>query len=157
MTTSERPGTAATGREPTGAPRYVVGVDGSEPSIEALRWALSHAAMTGAEVVAVAMWHFPPVGLERPSLGRKLHAEAETMVERAVAEAVADSHGLVSVSTEVYQYPAAERLIDMSEHADLVVVGRRSRHALGPLGSVSERVATHAHCPVVVIPAGTTG
>ena len=37
----------------------VVGVDGSEASLDALRWALTHAASTGATVRAVTAWAFP--------------------------------------------------------------------------------------------------
>ena len=135
-------------------PQYLVGVDGTEPSIDALVWAIERAAESGAAVTAVAMWHFPPVSLERPSLAQKLHHQTEEMVADAVAEARrrAATDRDVPVTTEVYQYPAAERLVDMSARADLVVVGRRSRRGLGSLGSVSERVAAHAHCPVVVIP-----
>ena len=137
-------------------PHYLVGVDGTAPSIDALVWAIDHAAASGAEVTAVAMWHFPPVAVERPSLARKIHHETEEMVADAVAQARsrAATDREVTVTTEVYQYPAAERLVDMSAHADLVVVGRRARRGLGTLGSVSERVASHAHCPVVVIPTG---
>lgn len=135
-------------------PLYVVGVDGSDPSIDALVWAIDRAAEAGADIRAVAMWHFPPVSIERPGLARRLHERSTEMLERSVAEArrrSAAGSG-VSVTAEVYQYPADLRLIDLSEQADLVVVGRRSRRGLAALGSVSERVASHAHCPVVVIP-----
>ncbi len=36
--------------------RIVVGVDGSEPSLAALRWAIRQAKLTGACVDAVAVW-----------------------------------------------------------------------------------------------------
>ena len=39
--------------------RIVVGVDGSESSIAALRWAIRQAKFTGARVDAVAVWRFP--------------------------------------------------------------------------------------------------
>lgn len=134
-------------------PIYVVGVDGSDVSIQGLVWAIDRAAADGATVDAVAMWHFPPVGVERPSTGQKIHAETEAMLDDAVDRARnlrPDTE--VEINTAVYQFPAADRLIAMSEGADLVVVGRRARHVLGNLGSVSSRVVSHAHCPVVVIP-----
>lgn len=149
-TGQSKPGQSEPGQD---HPRYVVGVDGSEPSSAALQWAVTRAAETGAEVVAVAMWHYPAVGLERPSVGRKIHSETEDMVHKIVEDvkAAADSPD-VNISSEVYQFPAADRLIDMSENADMVIVGRRSKRGLHSLGSVCERVASHAHCPVVVIP-----
>lgn len=150
------PQTPADGDDRSTSPRYVVGVDGSAPSVAALVWAIERAAETGASVRAVTTWHFPPLSIERPGLARRLHHRAEEQVAEAVVEArlrsTAQSQTEVEVTTEVYQYPADRRLIDLSAEADLVVIGRRSRRGLAALGSVSERVASHAHCPVVVIP-----
>jgi nucleotide-binding universal stress UspA family protein len=39
--------------------RIVVGVDGSEQSKHALRWAIEQAGMTGAVVAAVGVWQYP--------------------------------------------------------------------------------------------------
>ncbi len=103
------------------------------------------------------MWHFPPLAVERPSLASRLHDRTEQALASSVEaakERVGDEAGRVEVTCEVYQYPADLRLIDLSREADLVIVGRRSRRGLAALGSVSERVASHAHCPVVVIPPG---
>jgi nucleotide-binding universal stress UspA family protein len=41
--------------------RIVVGVDGSEPSKDALRWARFMADATGSAIDAVAVWHVAPV------------------------------------------------------------------------------------------------
>ncbi|MEZ5230611.1 MAG: universal stress protein, partial [Acidimicrobiales bacterium] len=45
-------------------------------------------------------------------------------------------------------------LVDISEHANLLVVGTRGRGALADtiLGSVSTHVASHATCPVAIVP-----
>src|SRR5581483_9962028 len=43
------------------AGRIVVGVDGSEPSKEALRWAAQQAEMTGSELEVVMTWNIPVV------------------------------------------------------------------------------------------------
>jgi len=45
--------------QPPGDRRIVVGVDGSPPSREALRWAVRQAALTGSVVDAVIAWHDP--------------------------------------------------------------------------------------------------
>src|SRR5439155_13113035 len=44
----------------SGQDRIVVGVDGSEPSKSALRWAARMSAMTGAPIDAVIAWQPPP-------------------------------------------------------------------------------------------------
>jgi len=41
-------------------PFIVIGVDGSEPSKDAVRWAAKQAELTGAELHAVTAWRFPP-------------------------------------------------------------------------------------------------
>ncbi len=43
-------------------PRIVAGVDGSDSSLSALRWAIRQARLTGAAVDAVAAWHYPTAG-----------------------------------------------------------------------------------------------
>lgn len=153
MTSPEPQATDGATSEPL---HYVVGVDGSPPSVNALTWAIERAAADGAEIRAVTMWHFPAMSVERPSLATRLHGQAEERLAKAVAEARARASAgeTVSVTTEVYQFPADLRLIDLSAEAALVIIGRRSRRGLAALGSVSERVASHAHCPVVVIPPG---
>jgi len=151
MTSTEPP--SSTG----GTLQYVVGVDGSGPSIDALTWAIERAASDGAAIRAVTMWHFPPLSVERPSLAERLHGQAEERLAAAVADARSRAAvgAEVTITSEVYQFPADLRLIDLSAKADLVVIGRRSRRGLAALGSVSERVASHSHCPVVVIPPGS--
>jgi nucleotide-binding universal stress UspA family protein len=42
-------------------------------------------------------------------------------------------------------------LIAAAEGADLVVLGNRGLHGLAALGSVSERVAHHAPCSILVV------
>jgi nucleotide-binding universal stress UspA family protein len=44
-----------------------------------------------------------------------------------------------------------EALVDASEQNDLIVVGSRGLHGMRALGSVAERVAHHAHCPVLIV------
>jgi nucleotide-binding universal stress UspA family protein len=44
-----------------------------------------------------------------------------------------------------------ETLTELSKEADLLVVGSRGLHGLRALGSVSERVAHHAQCSVLVV------
>jgi nucleotide-binding universal stress UspA family protein len=50
---------------------------------------------------------------------------------------------------------AAEELINASRDADLLVVGSRGAGGFTRLmmGSISDQVVHHAHCPIVVVPA----
>jgi nucleotide-binding universal stress UspA family protein len=59
----------------------------------------------------------------------------------------------VRVQPRVKQGNAAKLLIDLSEDADMLVVGTRGHGGFADLllGSVSQNVTAHAKCPVVVV------
>jgi nucleotide-binding universal stress UspA family protein len=59
----------------------------------------------------------------------------------------------VKIQTSVEQGNAAKVLIERSKGADLIVVGSRGRDGFAGmlLGSVSQHVVAHAHCPVAVV------
>jgi nucleotide-binding universal stress UspA family protein len=133
----------------------VVGVDGSEASRDALRWAIRYARMTGATVRAITVWHFPasfgwgPV----PAVPEMdLEADARAALKETI-EAAADTGEPVTIQTEVVEGPPALMLLRAAAHADLLVVGSRGHGAFAGmlLGSVSEHCVHHATCPVMVI------
>lgn len=141
----------------------VVGVDGSEASRDALRWALEEARLRGSSVLAVHAWQPPaipadvaPVPMHVPAydvteLQPRLEEAARTSLDRTVSD-VAGRAEDVDVRTAVIQGAAATVLIDSSRGAELVVIGSRGRGGFAGLllGSVSHQVAQHAACPVVI-------
>jgi nucleotide-binding universal stress UspA family protein len=145
------------------AGRIVVGVDGSEHGAAALRWAAEEAGLRGATVVAVHAWTFVPatavaepgmIPVAATDLMDDLALERE-VAERMLDDAVRDVLGDDEAAVERFlgDGPASDVLVDASEGADLVVVGSRGRGGIASavLGSVSQHVARHAHCPVVVV------
>jgi nucleotide-binding universal stress UspA family protein len=145
-------GPGAGGRE-----RVVVGIDGSEPSEAALRWALDEGAARKAVLQVVHAWEAPVIygpvagvsGSEVDAIESGAHRLVDDMIERLGEEAAA-----VDVERTVVPGGPASSLLDAADGADLVVVGRRGLGGFGRLllGSVSEHVARHAACPVVVVP-----
>lgn len=98
----------------------VVGVDGSAPSREALRWALQLATTAGAPIEAVAAWHLPPIGYGMAG-GPVYQPEADT---KAMLDVLVDEvAGAADVLRTVTEGGAARVLIDASRHARLLVVG----------------------------------
>jgi nucleotide-binding universal stress UspA family protein len=135
--------------------KIVVGVDGSQNAILALKWALAEARLRGDTVEVLHGWHFPylsdPTGIV-PLPTAALQESAEMVVADALAECAAEAMG-VSVTTRVEEATGAEFLIEASKDADLLVVGRRGHGGFLALvmGSLAQQVSAHAHCPVVVV------
>lgn len=137
----------------------LVGVDGSEESVAALRWAADYAKATGAVVRAVMAWHFPAaVGVPVGQAPKEIRQEAEQQQQRALAEAITGVYPdpVAGVQSELCYGHAAQVLIDESKDADLLVVGCRGHGAFAGmlLGSVSIHCVQNAACPVTVVRPG---
>jgi nucleotide-binding universal stress UspA family protein len=143
----------------------IVGLDESEHSKEALRWAIEEGRIHGSPVVAVHAWQppsVPPVaGLEPgaaavpmfdwPALVTEAENAATELAERIVREVAGDDPGTEVRAVAVEDAPASA-LVEAAKGADLVVVGSRGLGGFKGLvlGSVSHQVAQHAPCPVVI-------
>ncbi len=78
--------------------------------------------------------------------------DSKVAMEDAVAEVLGPDSG-IEITTEVIEGSPAHVLAELSKTASLVVVGCRGHGEFAGmlLGSVSEFLTAHAHCPVVVI------
>lgn len=144
----------------------VVGVDGSDASGAALRWAAEEARLRSAPLVAVHAWSFvpaQPIGdpgvlvVPAGDIAGQLDAEsaaARAVLMEAAAVALGDDPGL-EVEQRLVEGDPGDALVTASESAELVVVGSHGRSGLRAalLGSVSRHVTSHAACPVVVVKA----
>jgi len=133
--------------------RIVVGVDGSESSMAALRWAMRRATLDAARVEAVTAWEYPAWSGFPPPVAR---FDLEENARRSLAEAIASAAGEIpgcDVVARVVEGSAARVLIDAAKGAGMLVVGNRGHGGFTEalLGSVSQRCTHHAQCPVVVI------
>jgi nucleotide-binding universal stress UspA family protein len=133
----------------------VVGVDGSDTSRDAMRWAVSQAALTGAELRAVSSWRWPNY-ITRVPPGVDLGQETAEMLAEVVKEVLAENPqaaGTLAVSQHVVEGPAGPALLTQSHGATLLVVGARGRAAFPGmlLGSVAEYCVREGTCPVVVV------
>jgi nucleotide-binding universal stress UspA family protein len=137
-------------------PRIVAGVDGSDSSLSALRWAIRQAGLTGAAVDAIAAWHYPVSGYGYVPVGTGEDFDFEAITKKVLADAISSSlepGSDVRVRSYVIEGNAAQVLIDASKGAELLVVGSRGHGGFTEalLGSVSQHCVHYAHCPVVVI------
>jgi nucleotide-binding universal stress UspA family protein len=133
--------------------RIVVGVDGSQSSLDALSWAGRQAAITSASLDVVTTWEWPS------SYGWAVPVPEDFDPERdvrqtleATIEPVRAAYPEVQVTTRVVSGHPAPVLVDASKGAELLVVGSRGHGEFVGMviGSVSEYCASHAHCPVLV-------
>jgi nucleotide-binding universal stress UspA family protein len=139
-------------------PHIVVGVDGSPESDAALRFAYEEALLRGASLRIVCAWApgdtayigeaFAPT--VDGFLAAEHHAEE---ILRAALEGLAPDPAVGVEAISVEGQPAAV-LSEQSNGAELLVVGSRGRGATASLvlGSVSQGVAHHARCPIVIVP-----
>jgi nucleotide-binding universal stress UspA family protein len=134
--------------------RIVVGVDGSEGSATALRWALEEAALRHATVDVVHAWVYPYVGEASFALSEgEFEAQAQAVLDRSVEQGGPPPAGVV-VNPVLVHGPAAGALIDAAADADLLVLSSRGHGGFVGLllGSVSQQCVHHAPCPVVIVP-----
>jgi nucleotide-binding universal stress UspA family protein len=136
--------------------KIVVGVDGSESSLTALRWALGEARLRETEVELIHTWSLTPMvdpmGFASYVPIEELGVAAKQIVDE-VMKKVEEFVGKVKVTTRIARGPAAATLLEAAKDAQLLVVGRRGHGGFMGLllGSVAEQVAHHAPCPVVIV------
>lgn len=135
----------------------VVGHDGSRHADRALRWAAEWAHRTGLRLHVVRTWVLSSA--PRPHSWHPTYVPPMTDYEEAVREALEeDVRALelpadIVVSCHVVHGSPARRLVEVSVHADLLAVSSRGRGGFAGLvmGSTTDQVVRHAHCPVVVV------
>jgi nucleotide-binding universal stress UspA family protein len=135
------------------ANRVVVGIDGSDESKRALRWAQRLAQMTNASIDAVMSWNLPTnYGWSSVPVAWNPQDEMEKLLTATVDEVLGTPRP-ETVRLSVREGPAAKVLLDAAADATLLVVGSRGHGGFAGLllGSVSASVAEHATCPVLVV------
>jgi nucleotide-binding universal stress UspA family protein len=149
----------------------VVGVDGSESSKAALRWAAKLAPVIDCTVEAVIAWNSPvivwevlskgfpnPSGLDEIDSDEKIPIRMQPDVDamRELEETINDVFGLdrpVGLVTFALQGHPAEVLLEESKKSEMLIVGSRGHGGFAGLriGSVSSACIERATCPVLVV------
>jgi nucleotide-binding universal stress UspA family protein len=137
----------------------VVGHDGSRHADRALHWAARWAERVGCGLHVVRTWVLSSA--PRPGSWTPSYVPPLTDFERAVQDALlgevqaAQLPADLAVACHVVHGTPARRLVEVSSHAELLVVSSRGRGGFAGLvmGSTTDQVVRHARCPVVVIPA----
>ncbi|WP_435174556.1 universal stress protein [Halorussus sp. AFM4] len=147
--------------------KYLVAVDGSEPSMDALRYAVEQAAATGAEVLAVSVvvpeqfftgGDDPPMSYTETAdeLVSEDVEDAETEAQAALDEAaeVGEQTG-VEVETGMLYGEPVEAITEYADDQDVdaIYLGHRglSEEYEGLVGSTAKDVVGRATVPVTVV------
>jgi len=138
--------------------QIVVGIDGSPEGAAALEFAYEEARLRGLALRVVCVWSAAGAAYVgetfTPTADFFLEAEhhAEDVL-RAALEQLEPDPAVVVEAVSVEGNPANE-LVEQARDAALLVVGSRGRGATASfvLGSVSQSVAHHTRCPLVIVP-----
>ncbi|MFF5044808.1 universal stress protein [Streptomyces nigra] len=140
--------------------RIVVGVDGSDASTAALRWATEQARALHAEVVAVHAWEQAGPGLApyAPASACPTAAEQRDQASELLASTVREVFGPPTdraVQTVLVEGPPARVLLQQAHGALLLALGRTPHRQRGipAVGVVGRECLRHATVPVVTVPA----
>jgi nucleotide-binding universal stress UspA family protein len=139
--------------------RIVVGMEGSGGAKTALRWALCEAGYRNASVEVVTAYapsyvpatpDFNYVPLDPVDLEKEVGRMQAEVVEEVVQSM--DTSG-VEIRRRMGKGRPGDWLIAAAEGAAMLVVGSRGRGGFRGLrlGSVSQQIAHHADCPVVIV------
>lgn len=134
----------------------MVGVDGSESALHAVRWAADEARRRGTTLRVVHAYEipagYPPGFVDWHMLHEALAAQGRSWLDRARDAAEETVPGLTVEVLEV-RAGAVPTLVGKSEDAALLVLGTRGLGGFTGLliGSTAVELAARAHCPVVVV------
>lgn len=133
----------------------MVGIDGSDEAAAAVGWAVEQAGRMGAVIRAVAVWQQPlQFGVSAvPPPRKEFEAEARRWLAHALPALGPDEPG-AEIHTQTEEGDPSSVLLEQAADADLLVLGNHGRGALTGafVGSVAQRCAHRAPCPVVLVP-----
>ena len=135
----------------------LVAHDGSAQAEAAVRTAVRYAVALGKPITAVRAWNVSTA--PRPSSAAPGYMPPFEDFEAATLSALEEDltpirseHPEVAIRATVVHGSPAEKLIEASGRADLIVLGSRGHGGFAGLllGSVSEQVVRHSACPVLI-------
>lgn len=148
--------------------KILVATDGSPLSLKACTWALDLAKLHAVQGCQVLLANIAPLSLldlatfRAPMSGEDLLpkqlqerlAENSQAILKMSQEHLKDTHG-VQISTHSVLGHPADVICELAkeEQVDLIVVGSCGHSKISRilLGSVSDSIVNHAHCPVLVV------
>ncbi|MEV5958246.1 universal stress protein [Streptomyces sp. NPDC051987] len=138
----------------------LLAVDGSPAGERAVEFAFAEAKMRGADLLALHVWNtWSELAYEDPSNPLNMVVDIDRLrdeEQRLLDETLSPwqtRYPQVTVERRLVRSRIRPALIEASRDAQLVVAGARGRGGFTGLllGSVSQALLHHAHCPVAVV------
>ena len=133
--------------------KVLLATDGSGDATLAATAAVGLTTKTGSELHIVHAWHSVPSTRFESFIRAQLEREAQELLEAQV-----EKIGAKVARAHLREGATVDEVLDTAEElgADLIVMGSRGRGVVKRvvLGSVSEGVVHHTHCPVLVLRGG---
>lgn len=147
--------------------KILVGIDGSDKSLEAADYSITLAKNMGAQLIILNVletepWYYGEKAYEwaSPEELDKVYESEKTKIHK-ILDDIKQKAKLASIpsKTEILMIPRTEDAVKPivkyaeDKEIDLIVVGTRGRTGIKSmlLGSVASGVVTYAHCPVIVV------
>jgi nucleotide-binding universal stress UspA family protein len=147
--------------------KILVGIDGSDKSLEAADYSITLAKNMGAQLIILNVletepWYYGEKAYEwaSPEELNKVYESEKTKIQK-ILDDIKQKAKLASIpsKTEILMIPRTEDAVKPivkyaeDKEIDLIVVGTRGRTGIKKmlLGSVASGVVTYAHCPVIVV------
>jgi nucleotide-binding universal stress UspA family protein len=143
--------------------KILVAIDGSEHADKALDFALDLAEKYSATITLVNVFQVPMFGylgepFAYPALLAEFTNEVKRMHEQILSKALKKAKELkpnLKISTVLEEGRPSDKIVETAKEGnfDLIVMGHRGLGRVKEffLGSVSDRVADEAHCPVLIV------
>ena len=136
--------------------RILLAVDGSDHALHAAQVAAELVRAMNSQQLRIVVCFDPiPSYLGQPNLQRVADSrvlEAQEILQKTV-EVVGEIHG--EIHTELIEDDPAEAILEVARtrQSDVIVMGSRGlgRIAGMVLGSTSQKVVSHAPCPVLIV------
>ena len=132
--------------------RILVPIDGSEYAYKALDWALNLAEKDSADIELLTV--IPAVPAFVGPSEKEVQERAEAMLKETLNKTKTIKPNL-EISTKILVGRPANKIVEASKEGnfDLIVMGSRGLGGITEflLGSVADRVADLAQCPVVIV------
>ncbi|MER6185927.1 universal stress protein [Streptomyces sp. NPDC001652] len=132
----------------------VVGVDPASPCEELLAFAFESAMLRSAPLTVVYAWRLPYVPTALEAKARRDVRRAAERTLGAVLGPWREKYPTVEVRELVEEGRPAQQLLEVTQDAGLLVVGRKVRPARIGMhtGPVAHAVMHHVRCPVAIVP-----